>query len=111
MARPKKNIDESVVYKLAKIHCTMEEIGSVVGCSVDTLERRFADIIKKGREYGKSSLRRMQYHKAVMGNNTMLIWLGKQLLGQADKRDIQHDIRGGVLVVDEQKEAKKWEPN
>ena len=31
------------------------------------------------------SLRRMQFEKAQTGNTTMLIWLGKQMLGQKDK--------------------------
>lgn len=63
----------------------MIEIGSIVECSVDTLERNFADVIKKGRERGKSSLRRKQFEMAMNGNVTMLIWLGKQHLGQTEK--------------------------
>lgn len=50
MGRPKKNIDPEVVEKLASIMCTMNEIATFVDCSVDTLERRFADIIKRGQE-------------------------------------------------------------
>jgi hypothetical protein len=84
LARPKKVIDENLVKKLAAIHCTMEEIGLIVGCSVDTLERRFADIIKLGKSEGKMSLRRKQYELAVNGNTALLIWLGKQLLGQRE---------------------------
>ena len=41
--------------------------------------------LKKGRDQGKTSLRRMQWEKAQSGNTTMLIWLGKQMLGQKDK--------------------------
>lgn len=85
MARPQVEIDESVVEKLASIQCTMIEIAAVVGCSVDTLERRFADTIKTGRAKGRSSLRRLQWEAAQKGSNAMLIWLGKQLLGQSDK--------------------------
>lgn len=86
MARPKIEIKEEDVLKLARIHCTMEEIGFVVGCSVDTLERRFADIIKQGKAQGRTSLRRHQWLAAEKGNTAMLIWLGKQLLGQVDKQ-------------------------
>jgi hypothetical protein len=63
----------------------MEEMASFFGCSVDTLERNFADTIKKGKDKGRMSLRRLQFEKAQSGNTTMLIWLGKQLLGQKDK--------------------------
>lgn len=88
MSRPKKQIDPKLVEKLARIHCTMIEIASVCGCSVDTLERRFADAIKEGRERGKASLRRHQWKLARTGNATMLIWLGKQLLEQKDNLDL-----------------------
>lgn len=85
MPRHKLPIDADQVEKLAAIMCTMKEIASVVKCSVDTLERRFADIIEKGRDRGKMSLKRKQYEVAMSGNVSMLIWLGKQHLGQKDK--------------------------
>ena len=87
IGRPLLPIDEKLVHKLAAIHCTMEEIAATCNCSVDTLENRFSDIIQKAREEGKASLRRMQYQKAQEGNVTMMIWLGKQLLGQREKID------------------------
>lgn len=89
MARPLKQIDEKTVFELAKILCTMKEIATIVGCSVDTLENRFSDTIKSAQDHGRSSLRRWQYHAAEKGNTTMLIWLGKQWLGQSDKQEIQ----------------------
>lgn len=85
MARPKKIIDDNLVLKLASIGCTMNEISAVVEASVDTLERRFAETIKKGRDMGRSTLRRYQWQNAEKGNVTMQIWLGKQMLGQTDK--------------------------
>ena len=83
--RPLANVDATLVEKLASIHCTMKEIAAVCDCSVDTLERRFADVIEKGRDKGKSALRRLQWDAAQKGNVTMMIFLGKQLLGQSDK--------------------------
>lgn len=62
----------------------MEEIARIVKCSVDTLERRFADVIKNGQSEGKSSLRREQYQQAMKGNTALLIWLGKIYLGQQE---------------------------
>jgi len=85
VGRPKFELDTNILEKLASILCTMEEMASFFGCSVDTLERNFADTIKKGREQGKISLRRLQFEKAQSGNTTMLIWLGKQILGQKEK--------------------------
>ncbi|MBA2679911.1 MAG: hypothetical protein H0U76_16130 [Ktedonobacteraceae bacterium] len=85
MARPPKEIDEHVVLELSKIACTVQEIANVVGCSKDTLERRFMELMEEGRAMAKQSLRRMQWKSAESGNVTMQIWLGKQLLEQRDK--------------------------
>lgn len=95
MARPKKIIDWETVKKLCDIHCTGEEIASIVDVSYDTLERHikaefamsFADFYKKHSSNGKMSLRRKQYEVAMSGNTTMLVWLGKQYLGQTDKTE------------------------
>lgn len=91
MARPKKIVDEDQIMKLAAINCSYAEIAAVVGVDPSTLTRRFAQVIEKGREQGKMSLKRKQYEVAMGGNVSMLIWLGKQILGQ---RDIPLDNSG-----------------
>ena len=91
VGRPRKEIDEKQLQKLASMLCTMEEMDAFFDCSVDTLERNFAYTIKKGRNLGKMSLRRMQFEKAQSGNTTMLIWLGKQILGQKDRIETSED--------------------
>ena len=85
MARPKLKIDPKLVQDLAALGCKTTEIAVVVGCSVDTLDRSFAEEMAKGRENLKISLRRWQLESAKKGNVVMLIWLGKQLLKQTDK--------------------------
>lgn len=92
MARPKKEIDEELLYKLAVIHCTMREMSDIVGVSEDTLKRRYAHIIDKGKSEGKMRLRRKQIEVAMSGNAVMLIWLGKNLLGQSDSPVVEEDI-------------------
>lgn len=82
--RPLKQVDTDQIYTLAQLWCTQEEIAAHTGVSVDTLERNYADIIKKGKEEGKASLRRMQWRSALDGNVTMQIWLGKNILKQTD---------------------------
>jgi hypothetical protein len=84
VGRPKIEIDEELLYKLATIHCTMKEMVDILGVSQDTLKRNFAHIIAKGKSDGKMRLRRKQVEVAMSGNHTMLIWLGKQMLGQAE---------------------------
>ena len=83
--RPKKQINEKTVANLASIFCTKDEIASVVECSVETLNRRFGDAIRNGRNKGKASLRRKQWECAQNGNQHMLMFFGKQYLGQSDK--------------------------
>jgi hypothetical protein len=82
--RPRKLIDPDQVRNLAQIGCTELEMTTVLKCSERTLRRRFGRLIKEGRERMKVSLRRRQYEVAMRGNATMLIWLGKQYLGQRD---------------------------
>lgn len=85
MARPKLNIDPEIVLQLSKLQCTYREMAEFLGCDEKTLRNRFSAEIDKGRESGKISLRRMQWRSAEAGSHTMLIWLGKQYLGQTDK--------------------------
>jgi DNA-binding Lrp family transcriptional regulator len=88
MARPKIEVDEAKVKEiksLAAIGCSFGEIASVTGISVRTLHRRFGTIIKEGIETGNVSLRRAQFRAATTGNVVMMIWLGKQRLGQREK--------------------------
>ncbi len=100
----KHNLDERQIKELAEMQCTMTEIAAVMGCSVDTLERRYADVIKEGRDRGKSSLRRMQYKKALEGNPTMLIWLGKHYLDQKEAVQLL-----GTQEPEVRKLLQRWE--
>lgn len=72
---------------LAQIHCTMEEISAVTEISHDVLLNRpeFRELVLAGRARGRASLRRLQFQKAADGNVPMLVWLGKNLLGQTDR--------------------------
>jgi len=86
--RPKAELDEKQIIELAKIQCTMGEIAAVMGCSVDTLERNFAEIIESGRACGRESLRRAQWKLGMSGNCSMLIWLGRFVLQQREEINI-----------------------
>ena len=85
--RPKKQVDLALIENLSAIFCTQAEISAISGVSIRTLQRNYDAYIKKGLERGKSSLRRMQWDKCREGNTTMMIWLGKQYLGQTDKTE------------------------
>lgn len=110
MARPRIEIDFKEVDKLCQLQCTAEEIAGFLNCSVDTLERRikeehgvgFADYFQQKRSGGKISLRRKQFQKAMEGNPTMLIWLGKQYLDQAEKQELEHSVSSITISVEDQ---------
>ena len=88
MARPKKyNLDTDKVEQLAGFGCTNREIASFFDCSETTLTRNYGDFLTKGREKGKIRLRQLQWRAAERGNTSMLIWLGKQVLGQSEKTE------------------------
>ena len=87
--RPRAQIDLEQVEKLAGIGCTIEEIAAVLKVSKRTMIRRskepkFKEAIERGLLAGCASLRRAQRKAALAGNPAMLIWLGKNILGQRD---------------------------
>lgn len=93
---PKKKFypDLTHVENLAALSCTDNELAAVYEVCQKTIQREkqdnpsFAEAVERGRNRGKVSLRRKQMEAAQGGNVTMLIWLGKQLLGQSEKSDI-----------------------
>lgn len=98
--RPRIEVDWKQIDGLLKIQCTGEEIASFIDVDYDTINARckddkkmpFSDYSKQKRFGGKPSLRRAQWMLAVEDKNpTMLIWLGKQMLDQRDKSDVDQN--------------------
>ena len=83
-AKKYKTIDRDLVYRLACIQCTPEEIAEVVGCSVASLKKRFGPLLEKGKQTGAQSLRRAMWEKAMGGDTRIQIFLSKQYLGMKD---------------------------
>lgn len=106
MARPRKTVDEKAVLELASKGRTLPEIAAYCGVSDDTISRRFAEFVKRGRTLMRGSLRAKQFQLAMSGNPTMLIWLGKQELDQTDKAEVtgkfEHEITDLSKLSDEQ---------
>jgi len=106
MARPKKNITvtaEKTVEKMASIGATNLEIAELLGINERSVRRNYAEFLTKGRGTLKEKLRRKQISIALKGNVTMLIWLGKQYLGQAEKVDNNNKDSKLEVVVREVK--------
>lgn len=104
MARPYIEMDLDQVQRAASIGCSYEEIAVIVGMSRTTFYERLAedpsirDLIEQGKDRGKSTLRRLQWQRAQGGSDTMLIWLGKQVLGQKDRNELTGANDGAVVL-------------
>ena len=108
--RPRKEFDKKIFEKLCMFQCTRSEIASWFGFNVDTLNARvketyegknFSSMYNILAEHGKISLRRKQLQVAMRGNPKMLIWLGKQILGQ--KEEAKVEMTGGLKLEGDEK--------
>ncbi len=111
MGRPKKELDKDVIAKLSQIGCTQEEIGSVIGISARTLQRRYADLVAENKNKGKASLRKKMWEKALrgQGNEKLLIWLSKNELNMKDKIETQSIVEPLPLIIDAKAEEVNGE--
>lgn len=93
-------IDWGAVIDLLKIGSSAAEVCAVLGISDRTLRKQvlndhnmeWAEFARCGKAKGRNMLRSKQFEVAMDGDKTMLIWLGKQRLGQAEKQETRHTI-------------------
>lgn len=103
MGRPKgsiKTLDLKQIEGMAAIGCTQDEIGIILGFNARMFHGKRADVreaYQAGAAKMRASLRRLQWGKAKEGNVTMMIWLGKQILGQKDR--MEETIREEVVEI------------
>jgi hypothetical protein len=99
--RPRIEIDMELLANMVGIQCTATECAGVLNVSEDTLDRRlkeetgegFAEFFKKHSVGGKVSLRRAQFKAATEDRQPqMLVVLGKQMLGQGERRQADDGI-------------------
>ena len=100
IGRPKKELDKDVIAKLSQIGCTQEEIGSVVGISARTLQRRYADLVAENKNIGRASLRKKLWERALKGDPKLLIWLSKNELNMVDKIHPTQTVEPLPLIID-----------
>jgi len=108
--RPKIVLSSSQIddlERLAEIGATQEEQAAYLGISMDTLHRRMHDqpdvflaVTRAGGRL-KASLRRKQVSVALNDGHpsqaTMLIWLGKTVLGQSDRVSLKIETTDDAL--------------
>lgn len=103
-------IDKELFEKLCRCQCTAVEISKHFGINIETLRRwcketynsTFEEIFEVLRYQGFTSLRAKQFAEAMKGNTTLLIFLGKNYLGQSDKVESYNEEK--VVIVNDLKE-------
>lgn len=112
LGRPRKILDEKFISHKISQGYTVEWVAEYCGVHVDTIYTNYSDALRKGRALRDGCLQAKQFEAAMSDkpNPIMLIWLGKQFLGQADKQDIdvrkQSIVRMVVGGVDDEKLAR-----
>lgn len=92
MARPEKPIDWDLVDELLMAGCEGTEIAPHFDMHYNTFYLRvqeehgvgFSEYRAQKRSHGIACIRRKQFQKALDGDNTLLIWLGKTYVGQRE---------------------------
>lgn len=105
--RPRSEFDYVTAIRLAARMCSNRDIASIMGVDEATIRRRlkddaeFAASIEKARAECRSSLLMKQFEVAMSGDRTMLIWCGKQHLGQSDKVEEKIEVTENVDTREE----------
>ena len=131
MARPPKTWDDADVRQfkqLCGIFCTRAEVCRVMELDPKTLNRlinkhlrgevphegrgpiTFDDAFRHYSAQGRASIRRKQFELAMEGDRHMLVWLGKQYLGQREdpaRRDATPSTRNGTSPLTASREAMR----
>lgn len=111
MTRPEKPIDWEKVDSLLEAGCKASEICPHFNLHVETFYDRvrkqydmlYTDYAALLQQKGQSCLRLAQYKKALERDNTMLIWLGKQRLGQRENAEQEvKSPREEILKLEEE---------
>ena len=106
----KKNlipIDWNEVNKYIECGAKGTEVASALGMHPDTLYKRcneehgmvYTAYSATKRQKGDLMLHAKQYQVAMNGNTTMLIWLGKQRLGQLEQPRNNEEFSGSLSVL------------
>ena len=93
--RPAAIIDWKAVDRLLQAGCTGTQIAARLGIRAEVLydgcqrehKADFTEYSRQKKEHGETLLHEQQFALAMKGNLGMLVWLGKQRLGQKEKHE------------------------
>lgn len=82
---PEIEIDAGEVYRLAAVGCTVVEIAKIIGCSTDTIHRRFQKTIDQARNLTLSKIRAVLLEEGLQNRNSVILkHLADRYLGSVD---------------------------
>ena len=111
MARPRKQLEDMEFDGWDQLDALIvwaseEYCADRLGINIETLASRikekhgvsFPEYKHKKKETLRINLLKKQYEVAMAGNVSMLIWLGKNELGQTDKQEVTADIKEKITL-------------
>ena len=112
--RPKIVFDLDLVERLGGLNATLAEIGTLLGCSHDVIQRQmkekdsqFRVAYEKGKAKLQTSLKRKLVQQALENNNVVsLIFALKNVCGFADRAEVNVEHSG--QVVSEKQLVVQW---
>ncbi len=108
---PKKELDWALVDHLLEACNSGPTIAHKLGIGPTTLYERtmkekgvtFSEYSQLKRKHGDDNIKTAQYNKAVSGDNTMLVWLGKNRIGQRETQEpVQLPPREEILKLEDE---------
>jgi transposase-like protein len=108
LSRPQADINWELVAEYLEAGCTGTEIAAMLGISAPTLYDRcqtdngmmFSEFSQEKKQKGDLILKKVQFEAAIKDKDrTMLVWLGKQRLGQKEKAEQDIKVDGGINII------------
>jgi hypothetical protein len=120
--RPKWQPDLAMIERLYSNMSTDQDVADICDVARKTVERHlkndpeFRRAKTQGMAKARVSLRSEQFKLAKNGNLGMLVWLGKQYLGQKEKQEVDNISSDGSMtpkriervLIETREQAEEW---
>jgi len=106
--RPRKKIPKKLIEEYIKIGLPIRKIAGLINVDEKTIRNNFSAELKKRKHKKiielyekKEKLKQAQWESAIMDKNTtMMIWLGRNYLGQKEKIENKEQYKIELIVKD-----------
>lgn len=111
MSRLPTTVDHRQLKELMRLKPTLADTAAFFECSERTVERiirkewnlSFVEFREQHMVHTRLGLVRKMIEKAMAGDNYMLIWLSKNMLGYSDKQEVAASVQAIKITKDEEK--------